>query len=354
MLQLPYLALLFHNKSAFMKIVFDIMHPAHINFFQNAIFTLNGKGHEIVLTVLDRGKVPLIVRKEFPGIRTQIIGRHKGSIFSIIFQANIFRFITMLKFLLKERPDVGLSVGSFIMGFGMKLINRKNYQFDDDPERKMNVFLEKFSSTQLFFPFIYKDNSSKVKNFDCLKEWAYLSPAYFKPNINSLIAYGLKPKEYIFIREISNNSLNYKDQRGNIIARFSQDLPKNFKYLLSLEDKKTLLMYPKDWILIKEPVNDIHSLIYYSSCTISSGDSMAREASMLGVPSIYCGIRNMRANELMMDKGILLCTSKNIPSTVDQLLLNSEISNQETFRQKLLTEWTDVNKLILDLVFPSN
>ena len=61
--------------------------------------------------------------------------------------------------------------------------------------------------------------------------------------------------------------------------------------MLSLEDKSTKERYPEDWILLEEPVEGIHSLIYYSCALISSGDSMAREAALLGVPSYYLGIR---------------------------------------------------------------
>lgn len=330
-----------------MKIIFDLMHPAHVNFFRNAIRILQSEGHEIVISVLDRGKVPSIVKKEFPGIRTKLIGKHRGTAFSILFQANIFRFFSMLAFLIKERPDAGFSVGSFIMGSGMKLLNRKNYQFDDDPERKINVQLEKWTSTRLFFPAIYKDSSSKVEYFNCLKEWAYLSPTWFKPEIASLEEYGLKPREYIFVREISNGSLNYKGQEGNIIAGFAKELPSDFKYVLSLEDKSTRDMYPENWILLKEPVTDIHSLMYYSSCAVSSGDSMAREAAMLGVPSVYCGFRTMKANSWMEQEGKLTCISDNVPLEITRLLSHVYIQEQESFRKQLLAKWDDVTNIIL-------
>ena len=61
--------------------------------------------------------------------------------------------------------------------------------------------------------------------------------------------------------------------------------------------KKRRDEYPADWILLQEPIEDIHSLIYYAAGLVSSGDSMAREAALLGVPSYYLGIRySMPAN----------------------------------------------------------
>ena len=61
--------------------------------------------------------------------------------------------------------------------------------------------------------------------------------------------------------------------------------------------KKRRDEYPADWIMLQEPIEDIHSLIYYAAGLVSSGDSMAREAALLGVPSYYLGIRySMPAN----------------------------------------------------------
>jgi len=38
---------------------------------------------------------------------------------------------------------------------------------------------------------------------NALKEWAYLSPKYFIPNQEEIIKFKIRPKEYIFIREVS-------------------------------------------------------------------------------------------------------------------------------------------------------
>ena len=74
-------------------------------------------------------------------------------------------------------------------------------------------------------------------------------------------------------------------------------IPAGMKVLFSLEEKKRRDEYPSDWILLQEPIEDIHSLIYYSAGLVSSGDSMAREAALLGVPAYYLGIRySMPAN----------------------------------------------------------
>jgi len=330
------------------KIVIDIAHPAHINFFRHSAAELKNKGHDVTIICLNRGKLPQIVQKEFPGFIINILGRHTGTKKSVIIDANIKRFISLYRYLSSNRFDLGLSVGGFNFGSVLKFLGIPNIQFDDDPERGINTILEKLTATELYYPPI-ADNYGNISSFNALKEWSYLSPKYFKPDPPILKEYSLKPREYIFVREISTGSLNYAKQKSNIIASFSRKIDRNFKVLLSLEDRKTLGYYPDEWVLIREPVSDIHSLIYYSRLVISSGDSMAREGSLLGIPSIYCGRRYMKANQIMINKNMLFHfeTEEIIPK-INKLLNDDKFHlNQESFRKSLMNEWEDVTDFII-------
>jgi uncharacterized protein len=334
-----------------MNIVIDIAHPAHVNFFKHTAKRLLSEGYNVNILCLNRGKLAKIVENEFPGFHIEVIGNHKGSKYSVIIDANIKRFFLLIKSIRHLNVDVGLGVGSFNFGGVLKLLNRPNIQFDDDPERGLNTILEKLTATKLFFPPII-ESFGNISNFQALKEWAYLSPKYFTPDIKVLTKYGLKEKEYIFIREISTGSLNYSNQKANIIASISKEFDKNIKVLLSLENKKKLGYYPDNWVLLKEPIIDIHSILYYSKCVISSGDSMAREGSILGVPSIYCGFRDMKANKILEDKDILFHLKPNEVISFVNRIINDNIyfQNQEIFRDNLLNEWVDVNQFIYDEV----
>jgi len=335
-----------------MVILFDIIHVTHLNFFKNTIFNLQNQGHKVLITVLDRGKLTEIVSTELPGFSVFIVGKHRGTKLSIIFQANFFRFLKMLLLINRLNPDFGVSVGSFIVGATLKLRGRYNIQFDDDPERKLNVFLEKLTSNKLFFPVFYKNTTNKVRNYKALKEWAYLSPKYFIPNMNILKKYSLEPYSYFFVREVSTGSLNYTKQKDSIIAGISQKFPSEFNVILSLEDKRNRSLYPDNWIILQEPVEDIHSLIYFSKLLISSGDSMAREGAMLGVPSIYCGIREMAANKIMIEKGMLLYENiKKVLGLIESIVKNKiKVEYQVQFREKLKNEWIDVTEFIVQQI----
>lgn len=334
-----------------MNIVIDIAHPAHVNFFKHTAKRLASENHNVKILCLNRGKLFRIVEKEFPGFHIDIIGNHKGSKYSVIVDANIKRFYQLMKAIRPMNVDVGLGVGSFNLGGVLKILNKPNIQFDDDPERGINTILEKLTATKLFFPPII-ESYGNISNFKALKEWAYLSPEYFMPDPACLEEYGLREKEYIFVREISTGSLNYTNQKSNIIATISKKFDKGLKVLLSLENKKKLGYYPDNWIILNEPVSDIHSILYYSKCVISSGDSMAREGSLLGVPSIYCGFREMKANNIMEEKNIFFHLKPNeVVKHLQNLISNNSKSiDQESFRETLLSEWIDVNQFIYNEV----
>jgi len=334
-----------------MKILADISHPAHINFFKNALGILTAEGHEVFITGLRRGKLPKILEKEMNQYPISYVGAHNGSKYSIIVDANLKKAVNLFNFVRRNSIDIGISVGSFNLGAVLKLFGKPNLQFDDDPERPANVFLEKLTSTALYFPPIVEPKNN-VKVMNALKEWAYLTPKYFNLSDDVLNDYPVEPKQYIFVREVSTGSLNYKGQQANLVATIADQFPKNYKVLLSLEDKSTQDQYPEDWILLQEPISDIHSLIYYSKMVISSGDSMAREGAMLGVPSIYCGFREMLANQLLVDRNMLF---KTIPDEVpDQMTKIFDgtipVQEQQSFREKLFHEWDDITQFVVSNV----
>ena len=101
-------------------------------------------------------------------------------------------------------------------------------------------------------------------------------------------------------------------------------------------------------------IEDIHSLIYYAAGLVSSGDSMAREAALLGVPSYYLGIwYSMPAN----------AAASKVASLQNQRTMGFEewicslptdpeecAEKQDALRKHIDGEFIDINGYMLDLV----
>lgn len=332
-----------------MKVLFDITHASHVNMFKYVIQKIKDD-NEVYLIGLKRGRIPQIMENDLLDYKDmKFIGKWKKNKFSIIFQANMFRAILIFFYALKIKPDVGISSGSIPFSFALRLIGKPVYDYSDDPERKFVSKLETLLCTKKYYPpFVHSDHH-KISNYNCLKQWGYLHPSYFIPQIKVLKDYKLEVKQYIFIREVTTASLNYSDQKAGMILSFAKDLPSKYKVVFSLENKEDRSKYPEDWILLKEPVDNIHSLIYFSRYLISSGDSMAREGAILGVPSIYCGTRTMGANQIMIDKGMLF--KKDSTEVVDELNRIDEKYSaiyQSEFREELKASWDDLNEFIIN------
>ena len=187
-----------------------------------------------------------------------------------------------------------------------------------------------------------------------LKEWAYLNPRTFVPKVEVLEKYGVKPKEYMFLREVTVGTINYTGQASGAILGIKEMIPAGMKVLFSLEEKKRRGEYPADWIMLQEPIEDIHSLIYYSAGLVSSGDSMAREAALLGVPLYYLGIRySMPAN----------AAASKVASLQNQRTMGFEewigslptdpkecAKKQDALRKHIDSEFIDINAYMLSLI----
>lgn len=326
-----------------MKILFDIKHPAQLNLFKGISNELRAENWDVTICYLQRGKLPGIIKKEYAGFNTVAVGSSNGTRWSILWDGNIKRTLAFLELIKKGHYNICVAASSIPLALACKIAGIPVIQFYDDPERKQINRINASLSSQLFFPPIVK-KSHKISVFNCLKEWSYLSSKRFQANEKILRQYALMPYEYIFVREVSNKSFNYYNQQDGIISCFAGKISSTAKVILSLEDKSYADRYPRHWTILQEPVEDIHSLIYYSKMVVSSGDSMAREGAMLGVPSVYCGVREMKANDLLMQLGIL----EHLPGDSALAFINNTIENlfdkekQTGTRDQLLEQWDDM------------
>jgi hypothetical protein len=329
------------------KVLVDLYHLPQYNFFKNVILTFDPS--EIDIYCVNRGKLLDVIQYELPGYNIIAIGnyKHNKGMFSMIFKIITPRMLRLFKKIRANKYRFVITA-HYQANFIAKLRGIPNIAFIDDP-RKFVFPLLKFSADEVFLP-PFESRIKGVKYFNALKEWSYLSPQYLIPDIKALNKYNLEPKEYIFIREVSTETSNYLSQDQGIMLAISQNFPSSMKVLLSLENKEDVSRYPDSWTILKEPVRHIHSLMYFSQIVISSGDSVAREGAMLGVPSIYAGIRDMPANLIMIKKGMLLkLEPQDIIETVLKIINGKLVfPDQNKFRQTLFEEWDNFTTVLLN------
>ncbi len=326
-----------------MNILIDIKHPAQLNLFKGLSKDLVKNGWNVTISYLNRGKLPKIIEREYSEFNRIAVGSSHGSKWSIFWDGNVMRTLNFFKLIFKHKYNICISASSIPLAYACYFTSTPVIQFYDDPERKGVNRINAFLSSKLFFPPIVKA-SKKTGIFNCLKEWSYLSPDRFVPDTAILKEHRLKEHNYIFVREVSNKSFNYYSQQDAIISSFANQLDPNITVVLSLEDKSLANKYPAHWIILQEPVSDIHSLMFFSKLIVSSGDSMAREGAMLGVPAIYCGIREMKANTLLEDEGVLQHYPVDKPVTPinEHISEKFDVCRQYATRERLKEKWDDM------------
>ena len=343
-----------------MRIWIDILHIPQLNFFKPFIGELSQGGHKVYVSVLGRGKLPAIAKKElqvFQNVEVVVIGKHRMNKWSALLEANALRLLQLPFYVAGKHIDIAFSSGSHV-GIMGKLFRFPSYGFVDDPQTTNYQLLCKFDTQNHSLIYELPDGQHldpRDKMLSVLKEWAYLNPRTFVPKEAALEKYGVKPKEYMFLREVSVGTVNYMGQESGAILGIKDMIPAGMKVLFSLEEKKRRNEYPADWILLQEPIEDIHSLIYYSAGLVSSGDSMAREAALLGVPAYYLGIRYSMPANAAASKVASLQNRQTMPfeKWIENLGAESQESrakSQEELRTHIDHEFIDINQYMLNLV----
>lgn len=350
-----------------MKIWVDIYHVPQFNYYLPLMRKLVERGEKVYLTVLERGRLMKIVQTDLQklgllgnGIEVYGIGKHMMTKLSVIWDANIVRLLKLGLWRKKHSVQVCFTNG-FHATVWSRLFGNKSYTFGDDPDT-FDYYPKLWFADKVHFCLVDKSYirngmrqlPERVEVIRCLKEWAYLNPRTFEPNEKVLEAYGVKPKEYIFLREVTVGTINYTGQESGAILGIKDMIPKGMKVLFSLEEKKRRNEYPEDWILLQEPIEDIHSLIYYSAGLVSSGDSMAREAALLGIPSYYLGIRySMPANAAASKvAGLQNRETQPFEEWVKRLTVSGKQleADQNTMREHIDKEFIDINQYMLNLI----
>ncbi|MDA0524401.1 DUF354 domain-containing protein [Methanococcoides alaskense] len=269
-----------------MRIMLDIGHPKDVNVFKNVILSLQEMGHTVKIFV--RAKESTKRMLDDAGFEYEVCPYYKsmaGKAFGIL--ANDLRLYMIAR---KFKPDVFVSPGSPYSAHVSSLMRKPHLAFSDTEIAGLVTmltlpFTDKIYTSTSF----YLDLGPKQERFKGYYELAYLHPKYFKPNKSVLDKYGLE-EGYILLRLSALSS--HHDLHASGFDFETEDELRD--YISSLEKYGRVIISSEklDWDTIKEyqldlDPDDLHDIINYASICLSEGATMASEAAVLGIPSIY-------------------------------------------------------------------
>jgi uncharacterized protein len=332
-----------------MNILFDFQHPVDVNFFKNAILILNKQNHNIFLTFRPRGNLERILKYELPGFPMFSFGKHGKNITSKLIH-NLLREKELLNFYKQNKIELTCGFGP-LTTISSKIYGIPSLAFEDDYEYKINFYYAKLFATRHIMPNIFPVSGKNIFYYNGFKELAYLHPDYYSPNLNAIDEYCLQKGEYVFIREVANISLNYKNKNSHLHEIVEKIKSLGYKIVLSLEDKSLKNKFKEDCIVLDEPVNDIISILAFAALTITSGDTMARESSLLGTPTIYSGDREMLIHKDFYSIGIMYNEIKinSILNSISMILKQkNNVEMKEIITKMILNKWDNMTDVILE------
>ena len=302
-----------------MHILIDILHPAHLMFYKRTISELKHR-HKLTVLLRPRGDLIEFARRELD-VPIRVAGRHFRTRLGKILGA-IHRVIYLLVEGYRNPYDVITSHGGCYAAIAAKLSGRRSVIFYDTYEYRLEFCLCQWFASTFVIPSSLKVHGKNIKTFNGYKELAYLYN--FVPSESILEEYKVEKKKYVLIRHIAHISLDcWRHTHEAILQRAVKYLhERNYTIVASIEQNAdTIPLLSSSARVIRKPTSEMHSLIYHSCCTISSGGTVAQEAALLGTPAIYIGDLQLRVQRELIRTGLLKCLSRGdiIPTLLDCL-----------------------------------
>lgn len=267
------------------NILVHVGHPAHVHFFRHAIKKIEGLGHSVHVTCVEKEHA-LQLMEEY-GIPHQKIGVHKSGLAQKI--GSMLSYDKKLVKLMREKKiDAAAAVGSPSVAQAAWLARKPSIIFTDTEAAGIGNKLMAPFATHVATPECYRGSFGKKHiKYAGYQELAYLHPNYFRPDERVLSENGLSGSDvYSVVRFVSRVSLHDRGDRGLGVdpASVVEELESYGRVLVSSEGP---LPHTLQGYGIKSSPGKIHSLLYYASLYVGESPTMASEAAMLGTPSIY-------------------------------------------------------------------
>ena len=268
-----------------MRILIDIGHPGHVHLFRPFAKEMMSRGHKVLFTCREKEFEKELLNAE--GFLYVSFGKKHKSILGKMFGLLKFDFLE-LKTALKFKPDIFLSHGSPYAAHAAFFLRKPHISFEDTFNFEQIRFYKPFTDSILTstynHPYIGKNNL----HYSGYHELAYLHPAVFTPDSGVIKELGLNTDEkYVIIRLVSWSATHDLGHKG-------------ISYQNKILAVETISQYAKVFISSENPLpaelekykfplkpDRMHHAISFACLLYGESATMATEAAVLGVPSIY-------------------------------------------------------------------
>jgi predicted glycosyltransferase len=281
------MALLAQEREAKMKVLFDVVHPAHVHFFKHVIRSLNERGHVTRIVAREKDVTTLLLDRL--GLPYETVGRSgKKSYFA---QAGelLHRDYALARIAREFKPDViatrnpaGAQAGRLL---GIPSV------FDTDNGATAGIHFwsawpfAHVITTPACLPESYGPRHVKYPGY---KQTAYLHPNHFTPDPSVRDALGVAPGERFFLVRLVDMVASHDGGESG----FTPDAKRTL--LSSLRNRGKVFItheghFPQELEAMRFPLppDKLHDALAFADLLIGDSATMAAEAAVLGTPNLH-------------------------------------------------------------------
>jgi len=286
------------------KILIDIIHPAHVHFFRNAIGQLQRRGQHVAVSARKKDVTTELL--DCYGIAYNVlseVGRGRAALGKEL----IARDWRLWRFCRRFKPDVLTGISGIFAAHVGFLLGKPSVVWDDTEHQKQVHRITYPVATNYQSPDCYRKCLGKKQHFYAgFHELAYLRPRWFTPNAELVRSLGIDPHEkYCIIRLVSWGAHHDVGQHGLEDAQkvaFMQELAQHARPYISSEGP---LPAELERYRLNIPVHQIHHVLAFAALCIAEGATVASEACVLAVPAVYVNTLRLGYIDMLETYGLL-------------------------------------------------
>jgi predicted glycosyltransferase len=270
-----------------MRVLIDILHPAHVHFFRNFYSEMEDRGHSVCITARDKDRsVELLRAFDLP---YQQISQQKSGAGLAIEMAQ--RTPRLMKVMRSFRPDVmtGIMGPSIALAGVLRLPRVPSVVFYDTEFAVQTNRIVYPLAYSVCTPDCYQGRvPGRHPTYAGYHELAYLHPNHFRPDPAVLSEFGVSPGEaYSIVRFVSWQAVHDRKERGLTVKQkrhLVEMLQRRGRVLVSSEGPPPSELAD---LAIRGPVEKVHHLLAHARLVVGESATMSSEAAVLGVPAVF-------------------------------------------------------------------
>jgi len=337
-----------------MRILIDILHPAHVHFFRNFIREAKSHGHSICVTARDK-EMTLELLRTYQIEHLVLTRQAKGSI-GLAFELIKHSFLVW-RVARKFQPDLMIGIMAPCIAIaGLALKTKVIAVYDNESAKLTNRVVYRLVDAYITPVAFTQHLGPKQVRYSGYHELAYLHPNYFAPNVELVRDIKRKyPSQIFFVRFVGWWSSHDRGEKGFSLEgkRALLDLLSGYGTVI-LSSEAPL---PKEFKAYESnfPASMIHHVLVCADLFVGESSTMASEAAILGCHSIYISKtgRGVNDEQARLYRHAEYYTDRQesvLFRRLEGLLNDSEIKNNaKSGASKLVESTIDITQKLLNL-----